>query len=231
MKISIAIPCFEMSGIGAGCLEFSFQRILEQTFKDFEVVISDSSNDNKIQILCEKWQDKFDLKYIKSAECAGSPTLNSTKAIKSCNGEWIKFICLDDFLMYPNSLQKIVNALDDNYNWMVTAYIHTYDRINFEKYHLPQLNPNICVVNTIGSPSCMILKNLKDLPEFDSQLFYAYDCDFYHRMIQQFGNPKILTDVTVGTLLGKHSLTSELATQEFINKENEYILKKYGLDK
>lgn len=228
MKISICIPCYEMKGIGVECLEFSFQKIKEQTFKDFNIIISDSSNDNKIQILCEKWKDEFEIKYISSPECAGSPTLNSTKAIKNCDGEWIKLLCLDDFLIYTSSLQRIVDALDDNYNWMVTAYNHTYDRVNFERYHCPQLNPKICVVNTIGTPSCMVLKNLKNIPDFDTNLQYAYDCEFYHRMILQYGNPKIITDITVGTFLGKHSLTSELATQDFINKENEYILKKHG---
>jgi glycosyltransferase involved in cell wall biosynthesis len=84
--ISIAIPTYEMHNVGHECLSFSLNKIFNQTFKDFEVVISDSSNDNKIQILCEKWQDKFDLKYIKSAECAGSPTLNSTKQSKVVMG-------------------------------------------------------------------------------------------------------------------------------------------------
>lgn len=231
MKISIAIPTYEMSGIGEKCLRFSFQKIKEQSFKDFNVVISDSSNDDKIQTLCKKWENEFEIKYIRSPECAGSPTLNSNKVIKNSDGEWIKFLCLDDFLLYNSSLQKIANGIDDNYNWMVTAYNHTYDRVNFERYHCPQLNPNICVINTIGSPSCMVLKNLKNIPEFDNNLQYAFDCEMYHRMILEYGNPKILSDTIVGTLLGKHSLTSELATQEFINKENEYILKKHGFIK
>jgi glycosyltransferase involved in cell wall biosynthesis len=217
-----------MHGLGAECLEFSFQRIKEQTFKDFQVVISDSSKDNEICILCEKWKNEFDLKYVSSPECAGSPTLNSNKAIANCDGEWIKFICLDDYLMYKGSLQRIVDELDDNYSWMVTGYNHTYDRKNYFNYHFPQLNPNICIVNTIGSPSCMIIKNLNDLPIFDKELYYAYDCEFYWRMIKKYGNPKIITDPIVATLLGKHSLTSELATQEYINKENEYILRKHG---
>jgi glycosyltransferase involved in cell wall biosynthesis len=228
MKISIAIPCYEMKGLGVECLEFSFQKIKEQTFTDFEVVISDSSNDNRIELLCKKWEKEFNLKYIKSPECAGNPALNSTKAMKNCNGEWIKFLCLDDFFLNKDSLLKTVNALDNSHNWLASAYIHTYDRVNFERYHLPQMNPNIFVVNTIGSPSCATFKNVMD---FDENLFYCYDCDFYWRFFQKYGEPKILSEATIGTLLGKHSLTSELATQEFIGKENNYILKKYGFIK
>jgi len=231
MKLSIAVPVYEMHGKGVECLEFSFNKMLEQTFTDFNVVISDSSKDNKIQILCEKWQDKLNIVYIKSPECAGSPTKNSNKVIKNCDGEWIKFLAQDDFLEYKGSLQRIVDELDDNYNWMVTGYNHTHDRINFEHYHYPQLNPNICVVNTIGNPSCMVIKNIDNLPEFDDNLIYCWDCDWYHQMIQRHGNPKIISDTTVGTLLGEHTITSSQMTEEMIKTENEYILKKYGFIK
>lgn len=229
MKISIAIPAFEMNGIGVECLEFSFNKIKEQTFQDYQVVISDSSKkDNEIYILCEKWKSEFDLKYIYSPECAGSPTMNSNEAIRNCDGEWIKFLCLDDYFLYKGSLQRIVDGLEDNHSWMVTGYNHTYDRKNYFNYHFPQLNPNICIINTIGSPSCMVLKNLEDLPSFDTSLFYAYDCEFYYQMIKKYDSPKIITDPIVATLLGQHSLTTELATQEYIEKENNYILKKHG---
>jgi hypothetical protein len=151
--------------------------------------------------------------------------------MKNCNGEWIKFLCLDDFFLNKDSLLKTVNALDDSHNWLASAYIHTYDRINFERYHLPQMNPNLFVVNTIGSPSCATFRNCKDMIDFDTNLSYAYDCDMYWRFFLKYGEPKILSDTTIGTLLGKHSLTSELATQELISKENNYILKKYGFIK
>jgi len=228
MKISIAIPCYEMHGVGAECLEFSFSKIKDQTFKDYQVVVSDSSNDDKIQILCGKWKDEFDLKYVKSTECAGSPTSNFNKVIKNCDGEWIKLLCLDDFFLYKSSLQRIADAIDENYSWIVTGYDHTYDRVNFERFHFPQINPQIYITNTIGSPSCAVIKNIEGLPEFDNNLIYAFDCEFYYNMIKKYGNPKLLFDPTVATLLSKDSLTSTDATQELINKENEYILRKHG---
>jgi glycosyltransferase involved in cell wall biosynthesis len=228
MKISICVPTYEMRGKGAECLEFSFQRINDQNFTDFNVVISDSSIDDKIQLLCKKWQEKLDIKYIKSPECAGSATLNSTKAIKNCDGEWIKFLCIDDYLLNKNSLATIVGAVDENYKWLVGAYVHTTDRINFEHYHLPKLNPYICVVNTIGSPSCLTLKNTEDFLGFDDNLRYAYDCELYYRMIQKYGEPKIMSEATVITLLSSDSLTSTIMTPELIHKENDYILRKHG---
>ena len=49
MKISIAIPCYEYSGMGAEILEHSFHQMNIQTFKDFDVIISDHSIDDNVK--------------------------------------------------------------------------------------------------------------------------------------------------------------------------------------
>jgi hypothetical protein len=54
MFFSIAIPTYEMHGHGVTFLEHSFKILNEQSFKDFEMVVSDRSINNDINSLCQK---------------------------------------------------------------------------------------------------------------------------------------------------------------------------------
>ncbi|MEN5380464.1 glycosyltransferase family 2 protein [Sphingobacterium kitahiroshimense] len=77
--------------------------ILNQTYQDIELIISDDcSTDNTISI-CENWIQKYstrfrDIKIIAATRNAGIPA-NCNKGLAACNGDWIKLIAGDDILM------------------------------------------------------------------------------------------------------------------------------------
>ena len=54
--ISIAMPTYETFGRGCEFLEFQFKKFMCQTYKDFEIVISDHSRNDDIKNLCEKYK-------------------------------------------------------------------------------------------------------------------------------------------------------------------------------
>lgn len=230
MKISIAIPSYEYNGHGRDCLLYSFERMKEQTFKDFDVVISDQSADNSIEELCNEWQDRLDIKYYNVHEDIGNPAKNMNSAVEKAEGDWINILCQDDYLMNEDSLQIIADNIDEEHDWIATGYVHTDNRKNYFNYHAPQLNQHIYIVNTIGTPSCVTIKNKKDLPKFDENLSYAYDCEFYYRFWLKHGKPKLITDVTIANYLWDQSITSHI-NQDLIRRENDYILKKHGIER
>jgi glycosyltransferase involved in cell wall biosynthesis len=199
----------------------------KQTFKDFDVVISDHSKDYKLQELCEEWKDKLNIKYLRNEECRGSPAQNTNNSIKNAKGRYIKILNQDDFLIGEDALQIISDNLIGNVNFLATGYLHTRDRIEYYNYHKPQLNNMISVVNTIGTPSCIAVRNFNNLPKMDEELFYAYDCEWYHSYMQRYGEIKLIPNITIGTFIWNESITSGI-TQDFIDKENNYILKKHG---
>lgn len=229
MKISIAIPAYEYKGKGAELLEFSFEKMKTQTFKDFNVVVSDHSLDKSIEDMCKKWENELTIKYVKNTEKRGNPAANLNNAIKESEGEWIKILCQDDYLMYDNSLEIIADAIGEE-NWIATGYIHTRDRKNYQVYHAPFLNPQLYITNTVGTPSCVAIKNVPQMVYADENLKYAYDCEFYFRFMTQYGKPKIITDVTIANFLWDGALTA-IITPEFIEQENAYILNKHGIPK
>ena len=63
--LSIAIPTYEMLGKGVEFLEYQFNIFLQQSFKDFEVVVSDHSLNESIKALCKKYKDTLNIIYIK----------------------------------------------------------------------------------------------------------------------------------------------------------------------
>lgn len=54
------------------------------------------------------------------------------------------------------------------------------------------------------------------------------DCDYYRRLYDKFGFPKILKEVTVVNRVGSHQVTKILATQKVRNQELEYMINKFG---
>jgi glycosyltransferase involved in cell wall biosynthesis len=226
MKISVAIPCYEYKGKGVECLEYSFNKLLSQTFADFQTVISDHSVDNEIQFLCEQWSNKLNIKYIRNEKDRGNPAQNSNNAMLNCDSEFTKFLCQDDYLIDEKSLQIIVDNLDDEHNWFVTGYVHTHDRVNYENYRVPYLNDQIFISNTIGTPSCATFRNFEHILEFDENLSYCYDCEYYYRYILKHGLPKIITANTMANYLWDESITSAIS-QELIAKEENFILRKH----
>ena len=62
-KVSVCIPRYEMKGKGAEYLDHSFNLLYAQSYKNFEVIISDNSKNDNIKKLCEIWSDKLNINY------------------------------------------------------------------------------------------------------------------------------------------------------------------------
>ena len=92
LEISIAIPTYEMKGSGAYYLSELFETIKVQDFKDFEVCISDHSEDNSILEVCEEYANYFEIKYFKNEDNRGNGPANTNSAVEMCSGKITKLI-------------------------------------------------------------------------------------------------------------------------------------------
>jgi glycosyltransferase involved in cell wall biosynthesis len=224
-RISVAIPCYEMGGEGANCLRHSFGILDKQTFKDFDVVITDHSTDNEVRKVCLDFENTLCIKYYRNSDRIGSPTVNTNLGIEKSGGEIIKFLCQDDFLYDENSLQIISDSFSDDDVWVATSYVHSNDRKKFYRKHTPAISDNVYLINLLGTPSAFAVRGVKCLL-FDENLVWAYDVDFYGRMIKRYGNPKIIDDITMVNYLWGGQVTNTLANRELRKKENQYVLEK-----
>lgn len=227
---SIAIPTYEMSGKGAEFLEHSFIKIKTQTFKDFEIVISDHSKDNSIQSLCEKWSSIFDITYIRNETGRGNLSPNINNAISHSKGQWIKILFQDDFLYDENSLNIIYNNINNSDSkWVIFKTQHSNDGFTFYREFTPRWNDRILYGNnTLSSPTALTIKNDKDKLLFDDNYNWLMDCDYYQRCFNKFGLPLIINIVTTA-IRTCDTQTSNTMSNEDKRKEHVNLLKKHKI--
>jgi dTDP-4-dehydrorhamnose reductase len=193
---SIAIPAYGYNGKGSDFLNFSFNILLSQKFKDFEIVVSDHSKDDTIEKICNIWSNHLNIKYFRNEKGRGIISPNLNNSLKNCRGKWIKILFQDDFLFSDNSLQSIKNFIEENpqVSWIASSFWHTNDGRTIYRRIKPswpgENTPIWMGNNSIGCPSAITIKN-ESILYFDEELNWLMDCDYYQKMFLKFGEPKI----------------------------------------
>ncbi len=103
--ISICIPAYKRTQY----LQRLLRSIAEQTFNNFEVIVSDDSNDDSVKKLIAQFENQFSLKYWQNQTSLGTPA-NWNAAIQKAAGEWIKLMHDDDWFATPSALQQFADA-------------------------------------------------------------------------------------------------------------------------
>ncbi|MCM3610490.1 glycosyltransferase [Planococcus sp. MERTA32b] len=147
-KVSVIMPVYNK----AGRLRFSIESVLQQTFKDFELImINDGSTDSSHEIAIEYKRKDSRVVYFKQRNQGVSVTRNN--AIDLARGEYISFLDADDAL-HPDFLSKMVwKAGGENVCYCGHSYVTEQGRkkarINFaegdilEKFLLNTCNPHL----------------------------------------------------------------------------------------
>lgn len=218
-RLSVAIPCYEAHGVGHLFIEEQLNILSIQTFKDFEVVISDHSKNYHILKKVQQFPN-LNIRYIKNTKNKGSSSANINNAMDHCSGELIKILFQDDFLMDSSSLEIISNNFTDNDNWLVTGCCHLINGV-LDKPFYPQWNDKIHLGNnTISSPSVLTIRNKNKL-YFDDTLIWMMDVDLYKRYYLAYGLPKIINNINVVNRIWENQLSNTIS----INRKNEELQK------
>lgn len=225
---SIAIPAYGYNGKGREFLEYSFFIMESQTFKDFEVVISDHSTDDTIKNLCDDWSDRLDITYTRNDRGRGVISPNLNVAMSNCRGKWIKILFQDDFLYDTDSLKKTKDFINSNPDkqWIATKFCHSNDGINMYRDFYPTWVDDIWTGNNlIGCPSVITIKN-ENLLYFDETLNWLMDCEYYKRVYDIYGEPGILDEHTVVNRTNPDRLTNTIPPAQK-QEEIERLKKSY----
>jgi hypothetical protein len=196
---TIVIPTWEINGKGVEYLDYSFNIIAHQTFKDFDIVISDHSLNKDIENLCEQWSSILDIKYYRNEVGRGLIAPNLNNAIKNSTGKYIKVLFQDDFLYGTESLMTVYQYIKDrdDVNWLLTGCAHTEDQETLYDQMYPFYNSKIYSgYNTISCPTVLTIKN--DNPILvDESYNWLVDCVYYKNLYDKFGLPHIVNDLCV----------------------------------
>lgn len=229
LKISICIPTWENHGYGSFFLEKLLQTISNQSYKNYEVIISDHSENEDIKNLCSSLNENNEIVYVKNINKKGNGPHNTNNSIKNAKGDIIKIMFQDDFFYDENALQKIIGEFEnENCNWLVCGCNHTYDDgKTFTRFMIPEWNENILFgVNTISSPSVLAFRNGNEF-YFDENLTMLMDCEIYYQLYIKYGLPKTISDYLISNRIHQNQISS--LYQGDMKNEIDYVKKKYNL--
>ena len=209
--ISVAIPTHAMED-----RQIFFTRLLDslwnQTFQDFEIVVTDNSDDDIIEEICEFY--RIGIKYKKNPNKGMAP--NTNEAIKESSGKLIKILYMDDYLLHDEVLETIVKKFKNG--WLISGADNNSNPHWTEDIHTGN--------NKLGSPSALTMENDSPLL-FDESLTWLLDVDLYKRLHKRYGVPVLMHGKHIGIGTGPHQLTHLISDERKLS-EHEYLQSKYA---
>ena len=232
---SIAIPFYYRDENSLNQLYRCINSINSQTFKNYEVIISTQNIFNRLKD--DPFFNNKKINIINSEKIGGFIQGNINNAMQNCSGKWIKILFSDDFFFDQYSLINLNLQLNSNEKmWAVMNSLHfDQDLQKIYKPLIPYFQKNILEVNTIGSPSAIVLRNNKKIL-FDKKSWMRLDVDYYLSLFKIFGKPKYINDVFIVNEIHKKQfsallLNKDKSTKNKLNKELEYLLDKHKYKK
>ena len=184
-QVTVILPSWNR----ADWLKKSIDSVLEQTFRDFELIVVDDASTDSTQEILTSYSGK--IRSITFAKNLGVSAARNA-AVKNCDSEWIAFLDSDDF-WHPHKLQKqiaqTVIRAECPIHFTDEIWIRNGVRVNPKKKHQklegwifkPSLE--LCLM----SPSTVLLRReLFDVHGFfDETLPICEDYDLWLRLTAQ----------------------------------------------
>lgn len=208
--ISICVPAYNKTEK----LRQLLNSIAVQDYRDFEVVVSDDSATDAVELLCHSFQEKFPLHYFKNQPALGMPA-NWNAAIHHCKGAWIKIMHDDDWFHRPNALGIFADYAVKNPNgFLFSAYVNKYDngRVHIVKPAATRMRQvfkdpvTLWAENIIGPPSVVMHPN-DQKHYYDPALRWLVDIDMYIRRMPH-STPIYIDQPLVGVTIDAAQVTA-----------------------
>jgi len=110
-KVSIIIPT-----IGRESMIRTLESVLNQTYQNLEIIITDDTEEGKAKPLIEKYLTDPKIKYVINTKYKHGPTGNKNNGLDNITGEYFTIVDDDDIIM-PNAIEDLLNvAIRGNYS-------------------------------------------------------------------------------------------------------------------
>lgn len=231
--ISICIPAFKRVQYVRRLLD----SIAIQSFKDFEVIVTDDSPGDEITTLCREYVGTMNISVFKNKINLNTPE-NWNEGIRRAGGKWIKIMHDDDWFSRGDSLQQFADAIlqQPNCAFFFSAYTNVYEETKKEQpmfikpfwQRALKQDPNVLIAdNVIGPPSVTLHKN-DGRTWYDRQMKYVVDIDFYIRFLEK-DSPFYINQSLINVGINKAQVTKyTFNVPEVHLKESLLLLEKTG---
>lgn len=158
IKVSVVIPVYNAGKY----LERTLECVINQTFKDFEVLcINDCSTDNSVELLEEFAKKDYRIKIINNEKNLGA-ALTRNVGIDNARGEYIYFLDSDDYIE-QKYLECMVEKIEqENCDIVLNMSIQSESNGTVSQFHhpsMPQIKPAgeyLDKITTIHDAPCFI---------------------------------------------------------------------------
>lgn len=158
--------------------------VLEQTYRDFELVIVDDASSDGTMDLLKGYKDKGVIKNLRIAQSKGANNARN-EGVKVSGGEYIAFLDDDDF-WYPKKLERQLQEFEMNRD---VVLVGAWFRENGQVHRLPRKIPLRAILsgNSIGGFSKFMFRkqDMQAVGGLDLALRNSQDWDLWIRMAER----------------------------------------------
>lgn len=224
---SILITSYECNGKGKEFLGENLSMIVDQSYPNIQVIISDHSKDDEIENFVNAFdKKKIELIYIRYTENYGSPCHNWNNALKYSTGDYLHYLAMDDKFYDNEAITYIVNFMEINKDarWVAT----THQLAPSNKIFIPVWDQRIFLgMNTISGPSAIVIRKDFKHVSLDPTFLYYLDLDWYYRLFDEAGPPFIIKRICWVNRVSEYQLSRTVCTDELRNDEKIKLIYKY----
>ena len=234
VAISICIPAYK----NVAFLERLLKSVSEQTFTDYEIIITDDSPDQGVKNLVNTLNFRQPVRYVRNNPALGTPE-NWNESIRQARGEWIKMMHNDDWFVSSGSLEKFYQAVKQNprCSFFFSAFQNVIEgtgqkeivRCNaFDLFFLKISPLHLFRRVYVGNPSCTLVK--KDVAlYYDRQFRFVVDFEYYIRCFRQLKSYHYIDDVLLNIGFHEEQVTKyTFLVPEVQIPENFTMLRQFG---
>lgn len=190
--VSIIITTYNRCNL----LPRAINSVLNQTYKNVEIIIVDDCSIDKTQEIIKNYQKRYsNIIYIKNDIPSGA-NVSRNKGIKIAQGEFIAGLDDDDEFL-PERIELLMKHYNNQY-----AFITSNNLMITANKQIPSKIPSIVTLNDMLSNNILMNQGLieKDrlikIGLYDESLNACQDYDIWMRLIIEFGFVKVIPEIT-----------------------------------
>ena len=217
--ISVCIPSYN----GAKYIAQTIESILNQTFTDFEVIVSDDGSSDETLEIVGSFNDPRIVRIDRLSKVGAEANWNN--AVATASASLVKLVCQDD-LLYPQCLEVEVQTMSKSENQDVSFCFHLRDFVtpnsrklsarrvgysNLQKYSKTEILTKVVRSggNPIGEPMAVTMRKLSLNSAGKFRGDYVIDLDMWSKLSDQ-GSALFIEQHLSAFRISKTSWTSNL---------------------
>ena len=217
--ISVCIPTYN----GAKYIAQTIESILNQTFTDFEIIVSDDGSSDKTLEIVGSFNDPRIVRIDRLSKVGAEANWNN--AVANASASLVKLVCQDDIL-YPQCLEVEAQTMNKSENQDVSFCFHLRDFVtpnsrklssrrvgysNLQKYSKTEILTKVVRSggNPIGEPMAVTMRKLSLNSAGKFRGDYVIDLDMWSKLSDQ-GSALFIEQHLSAFRISKTSWTSSL---------------------